>query len=106
MANQREAPAARPTSGTVRSAPYPYPFDSRTISLNTYVESTEEEEAPVFFVHEAVAEFDVSENYFTLKKIPVDAEIDIHKLNETARSLFTGKGGSREKEWDNMVKQV
>ena len=111
MDTQREASATpasssiAPTRTTQRSTPYPYPFDSKTISLNTFVESTEAD-APVFFAHEAVAEYNVSENYFTVKKVPADAEIDIRQLDETARSLFTGKGGSREKEWANMINQV
>jgi len=59
-----------------------------------------------FYISEAMAEFEPSENFFTLKKIPVDAEINIQTLPEPARKLFTGPKGSREKEWSNMVSQV
>ena len=57
-----------------------------------------------FFAAEAMAEFEDSLNYFALKKIPVDAEIKIDQLSDTARELFTGAKGSRHQEWQNMIK--
>eukprot|EP00973_Karenia_brevis_P046997 6522136-Karenia_brevis.AAC.1 len=45
-----------------------------------------------------MAEYDESQNYFTVKKAPVDAEISVDKLPKEAQALFKGKGGSREKE--------
>ena len=52
-----------------------------------------------------MAVYDSSENYFTVKKVPADAEIKIADLPDKAQKLFTGKGGSREKEWNNMINQ-
>ena len=99
--------------------PFPYPFDRRPtstnslISSNLYVdmqaESIKGGDAKIsneFYVSEGAAEFEPSENFFALKKIPVDAEINIASLSENARKLFTGPKGSREKEWANMISQV
>jgi hypothetical protein len=86
--------------------PFPYPFDRgpSEVSYNAYIEATDD--TSTFFVSEACAEFDESQSYFTVKKKPVDAEIAIDSLTETAYKLFTGPGGSRHKEWENMVSQV
>jgi len=63
--------------------------------------------SPTFFVAEAIAEYSTTENYFQLKKAPsADAEINIGKLTNTAKGFFTGKGGSMDKEWNNMISQV
>ena len=82
------------------------------MSANLYVEYELEGEnkyiveGDTFFISEAVAQFEPSENYFASKKVPVDAEIDVNKLPDKAKQLFTGPKGSREKEWSNMVTQV
>lgn len=57
-------------------------------------------------VSEAPAEFDHLRNFFSVKKKPEDAEIDIKKLPANVQGLFTGPKGSREVERANMVSQV
>ena len=93
---------ARPTQPA-----YPFPFDQYQppSSANHYIE-TEDNPDNTFFVDEAVAEFDNSTCCFTLKKIPVDAEIQVDILPAKAQALFKGPEGSRGKEWQNMVNQV
>ena len=68
----------------------------------------------VFFASEAYAEFETesptgfeAQQYFALKKKPVDAEIDINRLPPMAQQLFEDpKQGSRKIEWDNMISQI
>ena len=70
---------------------------------NHYVEY---EDAPVdnFFVAEdAQAEFDESILAFFIKKKTGQEEINVSKLSPKAQELFTGKGGSREKEWASIL---
>eukprot|EP00973_Karenia_brevis_P077443 10759514-Karenia_brevis.AAC.1 len=50
-----------------------------------------------------MAEYDESQNYCTVKKAPVDAEICVDKLPNEAQAFLKAKGGSREKEWKNMI---
>jgi hypothetical protein len=91
----------------MRPAPFPYPFDrepSNNQFYNYYFE-TEETQEDTFVVSNAMAEYNCSDNYFTVKKVPADAEIKIDYLPPAAKKLFIGKGGSREKEWGNMVAQ-
>lgn len=104
--------------GGERAPPFPFPLDQRhnstnsLVSANLYVEfrtgetQNESLKETRFSISEAVAEFESSENLFALRKIPVDAEIDVNSLPEKATRLFAGPSGSRENEWANMASQV
>ena len=59
--------------------------------------------ADTFFAADGEATWNASHNYFQLKKPAKDAEIKVSDLPEKAQKLFTGKGGSREVEWKNMI---
>ena len=120
-ASQRPA-TAQPGTPVGGEHVFPYPFSAMPRSMNHYVEFHAErkegegaskkpffvaeanaEMNATFFVEEAIAEFEDTLCYFTLKKIPADAEINIDKLSEPARNLFTGPQGARAKEWQNMI---
>ena len=103
----RAAPGT-PVAQLFRQPPFPFPFDS--MSSNHYVETNELiqpiKDSATFCVTEAMAEFVPSHNYFAVKRKPEDAEIKIDDLPPKVKALFTGRGGSREKEWQNMVQQI
>ena len=112
-ASQREVDARADTRERSRSPPapsqrFPYPFDRvPTVNYNCYEEIDVNFENYVsFFVQEAMAEFDDSRNYFTVKKKPVDAEIRVDHLPPQAQDLFLLPDGSRGKEWMNMINQT
>ena len=57
-----------------------------------------------FFANEGEATFIHSKEYFQVKKaLPKDAEIKVSDLPYKAQKLFLDPGGSRDKEWKNMV---
>jgi hypothetical protein len=82
---------------------YPYPYD-RGVHFNAYVETIDAPTSESFYIGEALAVFEDSANYFTLKKKPVDAEIRVSDLPVAAQKLFLN--GSRPKKWMNMINQV
>ena len=55
---------------------------------------------------EAVAELMPSRSYSTFGTEPEYAEIRVDRLLDTAKVLLTGREGSREKEWSNIISQV
>ena len=60
--------------------------------------------ADIFFANEAEAFFNFPGDYFQVKKaVAKDAEIQVSSLPFQAQKLFLQPGGSREKEWKNMI---
>ena len=58
----------------------------------------------LLFAADAEARWQYSNTYFQVKNpVSKDAEIIVANLNAKAHKLFTGAGGSREKEWQNMA---
>ena len=104
---EAESPNASAPTSTDSQAQFPYPFNQRA-HYNYFVNSAEQigtiDETQTFFAAEAEARFIVDQEYFQVKKaVPKDAEIRVDKLPYKAQKLFLGPGGSREKEWKNMV---
>ena len=82
----------RPRTHTQQTLPYPP--SSATVSF--YIESEERGESASFLAEDAEA--CLQSGVFMLRKKREGDEIDVTKLSPEARELFTGKGGSREKE--------
>ena len=82
-----------------------------TGSMQHFVETSDkvgtQDAADTFFAYEAEATWQPSKEYFQIKKpVSKDAEIKVADLPAKAQQLFKAPGGSREKEWKNMVGAV
>ena len=107
---RREQGSDFPSSSAVATdsqAQFPYPFNQQA-HYHHFVETVDKvgtfDPADTFFAAEAEAEWRPTQEYFQVKKaLPKDAEIKVATLNPKAQKLFLGPGGSREKEWKNMI---
>ena len=89
------APTSLQQDGPTSKRPtFPYLFDKAPASYHAYIDidigKSVEGSISTFFVAEAMAEYDESKKFFTVKKAPVDAEICVDKLPDEAHVSLKG----------------